>query len=67
MRTDHVKPVLIGVWILAVGVLGSVVGPGSFTGWTVLAAVALTPPIVMMQLWQKPAPSMSESIRDVLR
>ena len=67
MQTDHVKAALMGVWILTVGVLGYVFGATSLVGWTVFAAIALTPPIVMMRLWNTPAPSMSESIRDVLR
>lgn len=67
MHTDHVKPTLIGVWILTVGVLGYAVGATSFVAWTVLTAVALTPPVVLMRLWGAPSPSMSESIREVLR
>jgi multisubunit Na+/H+ antiporter MnhG subunit len=67
MQTDHVKATLIGLWILTVGVLGYVVGSTSFVGWTVLAVIALTPPVVLMRLWSAPAPSMSETIRDVLR
>jgi hypothetical protein len=61
------KAALMGVWILAVGVLGYVYGATSFAGWTVLAAVALTPPVVMMRLWRVPSQSMSESIRAALR
>ena len=44
MPTDYVKTALMGVWILAVGVLGYVLGATSFVGWTVLVAMALTPP-----------------------
>lgn len=67
MQTDYVKAALIGVWILAVGVIGYVLGTTSFVGWTVLAAMALTPPVVMKRLWSAPSQSMSESIREVLR
>jgi len=67
MRTDHVKAALIAVWILAVVVVGYVLGATSFVGWAVLAAMALTPPVVMMRLWGAPSPSMSESIREALR
>lgn len=67
MQTDHVKAALAGVWILAVGVLAYVADPTSLVGWAVLAAVSVIPPAVMMKLWRVPAPSMSESIRDVLR
>lgn len=67
MQTDRVKAALIAAWILSIAVLGYVFGATSLVGVTVLAAIALTPPIVMMRLWNTPDPSMSESIRDVLR
>lgn len=67
MQTDQLKATLIGSWILAVGVLAYISDPTSLAGWAVLAAVAATPPVVMMTLWRVPAQSMSESIREVLR
>jgi hypothetical protein len=67
MQTDQLKAAVIGTWILAVGVLAYISDPTSLAGWTVLAAVAATPPVVMMRLWRAPAQTVSESIRDVLR
>lgn len=67
MHTDHVKAALIGAWILAIGVLGYVLGTTSLAGWTVLAVVAVIPPVVIMRLWGSPSQSMSESIREVIR
>ena len=67
MHTDHVKAALIGAWILAIGVLGYVLGTTSLAGWTVLAVVAVIPPVVIMRLWGAPSQSMSESIREVIR
>ena len=67
MQTDHVKAALMGAWILAVGTLGYVYGATSFAAWTALAVLSLAPPAVMARVWSAPAPSMSESIRDVLR
>jgi len=67
MQTDQMKAGLVGAWLLASGVVAYVSDPASLAGWTVLAAVAVTPPVVMMRLWRAPAPSMSESIREVLR
>ena len=67
MHTDHVKAALIGAWILAVGVLGYVLGTTSLAGWTVLAVVSVIPPVVIMRLWRAPSQSMSESIREVIR
>jgi hypothetical protein len=67
MRTDQLKAGVIGTWILAAGVLAYISDPTSLAGWTVLAAVAATPPVVMMRLWRAPAQTVSESIREVLR
>ena len=57
----------MGAWILAVGVLGYILGTTSLAGWTVLAIVSVIPPVVMMRLWRAPSQSMSESIREVMR
>jgi hypothetical protein len=67
MQTDYAKTALMAVWVLGVGVLGYVLGATSFVGWTVLVAIALTPPVVMTRLWRAPSQSMSESIREALR
>ena len=67
MHTDHVKAALIGAWILAVGVLGYILGTTSLAGLTVLAVVSVIPPVVIMRLWHAPSQSMSESIREVIR
>jgi hypothetical protein len=67
MQTDHVKVASIVGWMLAIGILGSISGMTSLAGWTVLAAVLVIPPLVMMKLWRVPSQTMSESIREVLR
>lgn len=67
MHTDQLKAALIGAWILAVGVLGYILGTTSLAGWAVLAAVSVIPPVVIMRLWRAPSQSMSESIREVMR
>jgi hypothetical protein len=61
------KVAVISAWILAVTVLGYLTGTRSLAGWTLLAAVTLIPPVVMMSLWRVPAPSMSESIGEGFR
>jgi hypothetical protein len=67
MQTYYMKAALAGFWILGVGLLGYAVGATSLVGWTVLAALALTPPVAIMRLWRTPSQSMSESIREALR
>jgi hypothetical protein len=67
MQTDFVKAALMAAWVVAVGALGYMSGTTSFAGWTLLAVVSLVPPALMVRLWRAPSPSMSETIRKVLR
>lgn len=67
MQTAYLKAALMAAWILAVGSLAYMSGTTSFAGWTVAAVLSLVPLAVMARLWSAPAPSMSETIRDVLR
>jgi hypothetical protein len=67
MQNDYVKAALVVVWILAVCALGYVSGITSFAGWTGVVVMSMLPPALMVRFWSKPDPSMSESIRDVLR
>jgi hypothetical protein len=67
MHTDYVKAAVIAGWVLTAGTLGFALGISSVAGWAALAAIAAGPPAVMLRLWQAPVPSMSETIRDVLR
>jgi hypothetical protein len=67
MQSDYVKAALIACWILAVGALGYVSGTTSVAGWALVAVLVTVPPAVMVRLWSVPAPTMSETIRKVLR
>jgi hypothetical protein len=67
MQTDYLKLAVIVAWIVAVATLGFGFGIVSLAGWTALAVLSLVPPAVMLRFWSKPTPSMSETIRDVLR
>lgn len=67
MQTEHVKVVLMAAWVLAVGALGYASGTTSLAGWAVVAMLSVVPPVVMLRLWRPPSPTMSETIRDVLR
>ena len=67
MHTQYVKAAVIAAWVLAVITAGLAFGITSIAGWAGLAVMAVVPPAVMLRLWQAPVPSMSETIRDVLR
>jgi hypothetical protein len=49
--------------------VGLAIGVGSLSGWSVLAGLALLPPLVIARLWKdNPTMSaMSESIHEALR
>jgi hypothetical protein len=67
MQTDYIKAAVITAWVLSVGTVGLVFDVTSIAGWAGLAVMSAVPPAVMLRLWQAPVPSMSETIRDVLR
>ncbi len=59
---------LIGTaWMLMVVLVSYAVGPASAAGWTLCIVAAMTLPVIFARFWRQPQPSMSESIRDVLR
>ena len=60
MQTDYVKSALIAAWVLAVGAVAYVSGTTTVAGW-IVAVLSL---VVMVPLW---SPTMSETIREVLR
>lgn len=49
---------------LIIGIAGSV---DSFSSWTLLAGLALVPPLILMWRWNDPRQTMSESIQEALR
>jgi hypothetical protein len=67
MPIQYMKAGLTLAWILVIGVLGYAAGPRSVGGWTVLLAVALTPPLIVLRFSTVPSESMSQRIQDVLR
>ncbi|MBI2220570.1 MAG: hypothetical protein HYU53_05125 [Acidobacteria bacterium] len=66
MRLNYTKTTASALWVVAMCAGGFVIGVTSLTGWTVLAGLALLPPLVIGRLW-KDDPSMSERIHEALR
>lgn len=67
MQLRSIKAIVAMLWVAAVcaaAIAGSV---QSVSGWTLLAGVAVVPPLVMMWLWNDPAQTMSESIQQARR
>ena len=67
MELISVKTVLAIAWVSVVCVVGIAGNTNSLSGWTLLAAVAVVPPLVMMWRWNDPPQSMSESIQKARR
>jgi Flp pilus assembly protein TadB len=67
MHRVSIKAVIAMLWVVAVTIAGIVGNVNSLLLWTVLAAVALLPPLVMMRWWPEPRQSMSQSIQEALR
>ena len=66
MQREHVKTAIIGGWVLALGAAAASFGVGSATGWMLLVGLGLVPPLMLFRMWRQPAPTMSESIHQVL-
>ena len=66
MRLNYTKVAAAALWVLAMCAVGFTIAVTSVTGWTVLAGLALLPPLVIGRLW-KDDPSLSESIHEALR
>ena len=67
MQRRYTKAAVIGFWLLGVGVTAMMGAPASTYNWVLLAVLAVIPPIVLWQLWEVPAPSMSEDIRTAMK
>jgi hypothetical protein len=67
MQREHMKSAIVGGWVLGLGALAFSINVSSASGWALLAGLGLLPPLVFLRMWQTPAPTMSESIREVLK
>lgn len=67
MELISVKTVLAIAWVSVVCLLGILGNTNSLSGWTLLAAIAVVPPLIMMWRWNDPPQSMSESIQKARR
>ena len=66
MKIEAMRSALVGGWVLTLGVVAMSANLGSLSGWSLLAAVAIVPPVVLMQLRSSTDPSLSESIQKAL-
>jgi hypothetical protein len=66
MKLNYVNLTAAAFWVVAVCAIGVALGTDSLIGWTLLAGLALLPPLAIAR-WRKDDPSLSESIHEVLR
>ena len=62
MKVDYSNAMFAGVWLLTIGAIGVASHPVSLLNWTLLAAVAIVPPLIMSRWLNGPPRSMSEII-----
>jgi hypothetical protein len=67
MRLNYAKATVAVLWVLAMCAIGVVASVTSVFGWTLVAALALLPPLIMSRLWNDASPSISESIHEAVR
>ena len=67
MKLESIKATVATVWVSAVCISGIAANLKSLSGWTVLAGVAVLPPVVMMWQWNNPRQTISESIQEALQ
>jgi hypothetical protein len=67
MQLNSIKLIIAMLWVAAAIILGIAANVDSLASWTVLAGVALVPPLVMIWRWNDPRQTMSESIREARR
>jgi hypothetical protein len=67
MQLEHVKTAIVGGWVFGLGGIAVSFGVGSVTGWILLVGLGLVPPLMLFRMWQQPAHTMSERIREVLK
>lgn len=67
MRIQQMKIAFAAVWTCGMAAAGVLAGVDTIVGWSILAALAVIPPFIVMRLWRAPEQSISESIQEALR
>ena len=67
MQLVSIKAIIAMLWVSTVSVVGIAGNLNSVASWTVLAGVAVVPPLVMMWRWNDPRQTMSETIQEARR
>jgi len=66
MKNESMKSAIVGGWVLTLGAVAMSANLASIGGWSLLLAVGLVPPVLLLQLRNRTDPSMSEAIQKAL-
>jgi len=66
MALKHIKLTIAVVWLFAIAIFAILSGVSSPSGWVLLAATAVLPPLAMMRYWHDPDQTMSERIHQAI-
>jgi len=67
MQLEHMKTAVVVAWVLTWGVMAVSLNMNSASSWVLLVASGVLPTLVLLRMWQPPAPALPEGIRGVLR
>lgn len=67
MSTQHIKTGLTSAWVLTIAATGIAADIASPFSLTLLACLAVIPPVVALRFARETAPSLSERIQDAIR
>lgn len=65
MQLQQIKMIVSGLWVLTVLLIAIAVDP-AWPGRITLAALGLLPPLALLVLWNDPAETTSERIRNAV-
>ena len=66
MPLKQIKLTIAVVWLIAIAIFSILSGVSSPSGWLLLAATAVLPPLAMMRYWHDPDQTMSERIHQAI-
>lgn len=67
MNIQSPKAWVAALWIAVLATLGLTIGTTSIAAWLGLVALAVVPIGILRTLWQSPAQTTSESIKDAIQ
>ena len=67
MKLERVSLLPAAGWVVAWTGLVLLIHVGSTMGGILLVGAGIVPPSILLRMWRRPAPSMSESIREALK